>query len=181
MGQKWAIHFTLSHLQTIPPAAIPLTFIGTNWWRRYLSLGLCGWLCRHQYRPPTTSLLCLCTSRQAFAPPFPDGTKAWGRLQEELQRWCHEGCYPFCVRSQSNIFHAVANSYVHYLWQRHAAKCTSHPHFADVFKASFSLAETNPQHGHCRLGLHWISVPVILPREDNKMPPSFLLTHLLLP
>lgn len=98
MGQKSA-DFTLSHLQTIPPAAIPLTFTCTKWWRPYLFLGLCEWLCRHQYRPPRASLLHLCTSRQAFAPPFPDGTKAWGRLQEKLQSWCSVGSYPFCIRS----------------------------------------------------------------------------------
>lgn len=132
MGLKRAILFTLLPLQTIPPAAIPLTFICTNWWRPYLSLGRCEWPCRHRYRPPRASLLCLCTSRQAFAPPFPDGTKAWGRLQEELQSWCYVGCYPFCIRSQSNLFHALANSYVHFLWERQAAKCTSHLHSADV-------------------------------------------------
>lgn len=88
MGQKWAILFTLSPLQTIPPAASPLTFICTNWWRSYLSLGRCEWLYHHQYRPPRASLLCLCTSHQASAPLFPDGTKALGRLQEQLQRWC---------------------------------------------------------------------------------------------
>lgn len=134
MGQKWAILLTLSPLQTIPPAAIPLTFICTNWWRPYLSQGLCEWLCRHRYRPPRASLLRLCTSRQAFAPPFPDGTKAWGRLQEELQSWCCVGCYPFCIRSQSNLFH-LANTYLHFLWERHAAKCALHLHSADVLKA----------------------------------------------
>lgn len=41
MGQKWAINFILSHLQSILPAAIPLTFACRNWWRPYLSQGLC--------------------------------------------------------------------------------------------------------------------------------------------
>lgn len=97
-------------------AAFPLTFVARRWhsictcWRRpYLSLGLYEWLSHHQYRPPRASLLRQCTSRQAFAPPFLDGTKVWGRLQGELRSWCYVGWYQFCIRSQSNIFHAFGN------------------------------------------------------------------------